>query len=1197
MESGPGLVCEKEVRFAVVMYGGVSLAIYINGVAQELLRMVRATAPANHDTKTALPTPELSGSERVYRKVSYLLSNQDDRRKEQRDGSLRKAGEAEAAFQERLRKDKDAPARQAGESDQDYHERLKRWAWQRKWLREANQALWQDGTGSALHTRFIVDIISGTSAGGINGVFLAKALANGQNINELQQLWVDEGDIRLLINDRRSVEPPYDLQTPPASLLNSQRMYVKLLNALTGMDKGEPPADEADHCKSPYVAELDLFLTTTDIAGIPLPIKLSDRVVYERRYRNVFQFRYDQREGRNDFIVWHNPFLAYASRCTSSFPFAFEPMTLADIDDVLEHYPQYQDDEFEKARAKWGERFYQRYTQRPGVRRQNGAQAAGGKQRANKFASRAFGDGGYLDNRPFSYATETLARRTAEVPVLRKLVYIEPSPEHPECEPEKAGKPNVAENVAAALFTLPRYETIREDLQRVQDRNRLITRTQRILRQITEDDDRMRSDKPLATDKALLDKLGRDLFEEERERERRSALPGKLLTDEDWAKLDMTDIRRIKGRPYVAYLRLEIGVVTDNLAALIAAGLGCEPDSDYYQAVRALVRAWRDYKFIAYRRRKKKTPTTQETLNAFLVDFDVTYSLRRLSFLRDRIDHTLRGTRLRLHLEAREELSALRTFINGEHRTLLQFKLALASELANEIRNSGITQDDLDDILNINHHKSGATASSKFADENRNTQQEEEGKARALDLYQRKKELRDKFDAITDKLRERYRRIKRQSDYACLNRLTTGCVRLPADLNNTPAVKVRKRLLRYYQNYDEYDMLILPVQQGTDIGESSLTEITRISPEDATNLINEKEAGCLKLAGTAFGHFGAFMQESWRRNDILWGRLDGAERLIAALLPDEPELAQQLTTEAQVAIIYETVEKMGDNEMHGLLAESLMRIKAKRPAPETLTRFIDKLVTIKDDADEIILKRIRQNDLRDFYLEHYPKRSRLEPEPALRSAARATTVVGQMLDQLSEQYSLNNKPAMWVTRLGKIFWGMVEVAAPGSIAGKMFRHWLKLIYLFEVLLIVAGAFLPKSELGYYGRRALGLTLAVNVAVLLLDDMMSGRVRWRIIKGALVVMLTALAALGVVHVRNSLWPALAKTFSKGTLEEVTRYWQQQKPALAALIELTLGGLLLFLLARYGPSAVKRFNRRLARFEHEMNRRIERMNDRR
>ena len=34
----------NEIRFAVVMYGGVSLAIYMNGIAQELLHLVRSTA-------------------------------------------------------------------------------------------------------------------------------------------------------------------------------------------------------------------------------------------------------------------------------------------------------------------------------------------------------------------------------------------------------------------------------------------------------------------------------------------------------------------------------------------------------------------------------------------------------------------------------------------------------------------------------------------------------------------------------------------------------------------------------------------------------------------------------------------------------------------------------------------------------------------------------------------------------------------------------------------------------------------------------------------------------------------------------------------------------------------------------------------------------------------------------------------------
>jgi hypothetical protein len=59
MANGPA----QEVRFAIVLYGGVSLAIYINGVVQELLRLVRSTA--------GLPDPKFS--EKVYRKLGCLL--------------------------------------------------------------------------------------------------------------------------------------------------------------------------------------------------------------------------------------------------------------------------------------------------------------------------------------------------------------------------------------------------------------------------------------------------------------------------------------------------------------------------------------------------------------------------------------------------------------------------------------------------------------------------------------------------------------------------------------------------------------------------------------------------------------------------------------------------------------------------------------------------------------------------------------------------------------------------------------------------------------------------------------------------------------------------------------------------------------------------------------------------------------------
>src|SRR5213082_117279 len=68
----------QEMRFAVVMYGGVSLAIYINGVVQELLSLVRATAPLQPagdgaPKQALLADHELKGTERVYRQLGQLL--------------------------------------------------------------------------------------------------------------------------------------------------------------------------------------------------------------------------------------------------------------------------------------------------------------------------------------------------------------------------------------------------------------------------------------------------------------------------------------------------------------------------------------------------------------------------------------------------------------------------------------------------------------------------------------------------------------------------------------------------------------------------------------------------------------------------------------------------------------------------------------------------------------------------------------------------------------------------------------------------------------------------------------------------------------------------------------------------------------------------------------------------------------------
>ncbi|WP_204326153.1 hypothetical protein, partial [Stenotrophomonas maltophilia] len=44
---------------------------------------------------------------------------------------------------------------------------------------------------SGVNLRVLVDILAGASAGGINTVFLAQAIATGQSLDPLTDLWMD----------------------------------------------------------------------------------------------------------------------------------------------------------------------------------------------------------------------------------------------------------------------------------------------------------------------------------------------------------------------------------------------------------------------------------------------------------------------------------------------------------------------------------------------------------------------------------------------------------------------------------------------------------------------------------------------------------------------------------------------------------------------------------------------------------------------------------------------------------------------------------------------------------------------------------------------------------------------------------------------------------------------------------------------
>jgi hypothetical protein len=175
-------------------------------------------------------------------------------------------------------------------------------------------------------------------------------------------------------------------------------MYLKLLHAMQAM-RNERPAVIGDG-ESALSDEIDLFVTTTDIRGTMVPIRLFDNVVYEKRHKQIYHFNYVGADGRvlaNDFRPDNLALLAFAARCTSSFPFAFEPMQVADAVRLAQAGPNPAVVKLEDWKPFFG-----------GL--------ASAELSGEAWKRRAFGDGGYLDNKPFSYAVDALSWRLASVP-------------------------------------------------------------------------------------------------------------------------------------------------------------------------------------------------------------------------------------------------------------------------------------------------------------------------------------------------------------------------------------------------------------------------------------------------------------------------------------------------------------------------------------------------------------------------------------------------------------------------------------------------------------------------------------------------------------------------------------------------------------------------------------------------------------
>jgi patatin-related protein len=405
---------EKELRLALICYGGVSLAVYMHGITKEVWRLACASRGWHAGE------PPSSGSEAVYRKLLETIS-----------------------------------------------------------------------TGSGVELRVLVDILTGASAGGINAIFLGQAIATGQSLDPLTDLWLDTADIdRLLDPDVSAVSRIAKAAAVPfAWALSSRRggtveqtvepghrdeVRAKLANfvrarwfappfsgpGFTTMLLDALETMRASPCGAPLLPPhqpLDLFVTVTDFRGHPERLRLnSPAEVVETEHRITLSFR---AAGSHRQRLADPAELAFAARATASFPGAFPPFQVSELDQVLAAREQ-----------EW-----------PG---REGFLSKALPRHVGNGVAPVLIDGSVLNNAPFRPAILALKSRPARREVDRRFVYIDPTPNLPGIRlaaPGEEESPGFFSTLFGALSDIPREQPIRDNLEAIEIHSGRIRRLRHIV--------------------------------------------------------------------------------------------------------------------------------------------------------------------------------------------------------------------------------------------------------------------------------------------------------------------------------------------------------------------------------------------------------------------------------------------------------------------------------------------------------------------------------------------------------------------------------------------------------------------------------------------------------------------------------------------------------------------------------------------
>lgn len=263
-----------------------------------------------------------------------------------------------------------------------------------------------------------VDVVVGTSAGGLNGAFLATGLANNApNLSALQDLWIEAGDFAQLLQPPRT--------TGIRSLLRGDSFFLPrlqmALEAVAASGRGECLLDPP----------LDIRLTSTDLRGKVLRISDGESVL--RSVDHSVEFRFTD----EDFHFSSHPNasarVARACRSTASFPGAFEASPIPAGLFEARHAP---------------------------------ALAVDGAVTPTYLV-----DGGVLNNLPARNAVEAIAGQPAGERLYRALALVVPDPGGHTEQNDGTVEPLLGRTMERSTLGIPRNQSLSQFIEDVRDLN------------------------------------------------------------------------------------------------------------------------------------------------------------------------------------------------------------------------------------------------------------------------------------------------------------------------------------------------------------------------------------------------------------------------------------------------------------------------------------------------------------------------------------------------------------------------------------------------------------------------------------------------------------------------------------------------------------------------------------------------------